>query len=105
MTKETKESMKAEMQKLETELNTIIGDTNVLSQPAKQQVKNLLGKITDRKLLPNYTIPVKEGVKEITISDILTYTLKESENVNDADSEKITLLKKQVIAYKVILGE
>ena len=89
--------MQIEVEKLEKELNTITSKYNVIDSREKQQVKNLLDKIENRKKLKNYTF------KGVSMVDILKEQIKEVE-IPEKDKDTMGELKKKINAYKTLMG-
>lgn len=110
--------MEAEKAKLETELNDIKNKSGMLSNPEKQQIKNLVSKIEGRekdngtivKLLPNHFITVDafsaDGKKDtiaVSLLDVLKGTLKNSV-VTDDEKGKIKSIENKIKAFDTLIN-
>lgn len=110
--------MEVEKAKLESQRNDLKSKSGMLSNPEKQQIKNLVSKIEGRekddgsivKLLPNHTIDIecfnadgKNDTKTVSMLDVLKGTLKNSV-VTDAEKEKIKSIEVQIKAYDTLIA-
>ena len=110
--------METEKAKLETELNGIKDKSGMLSNPEKQQVKNLVSKIEGRekedgtivKLLPNHSIDIecsgadgKKEMKAVSLLDVLKGTLKNSV-VTDDEKGKIKSIENKIKAFDTLIN-
>jgi hypothetical protein len=108
--------MKAEKAKLEIELNDLKNKSGMLSNPEKQQIKNLVSKIEGRekedgtivKLLPNHSIDVIDiidikGSQSVTLLDVLKGTLKNSV-VTDEEKDKIKNNENKIKAFDTLIN-
>ena len=110
--------MEVEKAKLETELNDLKNKSGMLSNPEKQQVKNLVSKIEGRekedgtvvKLLPNHSIVVdgftvdgKKDMNIVSLLDVLKGTLKNSV-VTDDEKGKIKSIENKIKAFDTLIN-
>ena len=108
--------MEIEKAKFETELNELKNKSGMLSNPEKQQIKNLVSKIEGRekengtivKLLPNHSIDVidvidTKGSQSVTLLDVLKGTLKNSV-VTDDEKGKIKSIENKIKAFDTLIN-
>lgn len=110
--------METEKAKFETELNDIKNKSGMLSNPEKQQIKNLVSKIEGRekedgttvKLLPNHSIDIecfgtdgKKNMKTVSMLDVLKGTLKNSV-VTDNEKDKIKNIENKIKAFDTLIN-